>query len=142
MAKNQGRFDGLPIEIYEGRFAGGFEMDQEIGESIAYDDVVTFLVVAVAGKANIDATKSGDLKRTNYFDVESVSIVPPESATQVINEIGALVDGVNAGQLKLGQNPTESWADEEIVVETDVYPTISAADPALSSFLDAPAEAF
>lgn len=110
---NQGRLDGLLVEVYDGRFGGTFEMDTEVGESIAYDDVVTFLVVAVAGKSNFGANKSGDLKRTNVFDVSEVSIVPNELATKVANQLNAFVPGLNAGQLTLGSDPHANFDDEE-----------------------------
>lgn len=109
----QGRLDGLPVELYDGRFGGTFEMDQETGTAIAYDDVLTFMVVGVAGKCSFDTNKSGDLKRTNTFEVTNVNIVPNDIAVKLANELGTMVDGVNGGQLSLTQiDPTTMFDDD------------------------------
>ena len=134
---NQGRLDGLLVEVYDGRFGGTFEMDTEVGESIAYDDVVTFLVVAVAGKSNFGANKSGDLKRTNVFDVSEVSIIPNELATKVANQLNAFVPGLNAGQLSLGADPFASFDDDDDDDDEDEDTLLAdPADPDDFSYLD------
>lgn len=136
---NQGRLDGLLVEVYDGRFGGTFEMDREIGEGLAFDDVVTFLVVAVAGKSNFGANKSGDLKRTNVFEVSEVSIVPNELAVKVANEVGAYVPGVNFGQLALGSDPLASFDedddDDDDITEGDES-ELDPRDPDDFSYLD------
>lgn len=108
MARNDGRFDGMSVEMYDGRFAGTFEMDQDLGESIAYDDVVSFFVVTTAGKVGIDATKSGDLKRTNTFEVDAVQFVPVNQASKILNDLG-IVDP----QLGLFEGPKDAPKDYE-----------------------------
>lgn len=154
MSTNQGRLDGLVVEMYDGRFAGAFEMDSDIGESIAYDDVVTFMVVAVAGKASFDTNKSGDLKRTNTFEVTNVSIVPNDMAVKIANQLDVLVDGLNAGQLTFDQPSTVDeeydtlvdWIEEEGLDDTEpqVVASIpkSTNDKDLNSFLYSNTEEF
>jgi hypothetical protein len=122
MADTQGRLDGLAIEVYDGRFGGTFEMDKEIGQNLAFDDVVTFFVTAVTGKSNFGANKSGDLKRTNVFEVSEVAIVPNELASKVANELNIAVDGVNYGQMELGgPDPTAKLSETlaEVIADAD-----------------------
>ena len=131
---NQGRLDGLEIDIYDGRFGGSFDMDTEVGQTISYDDVVTFMVVAVAGKANFDTNKSGDLKRTNVFEVTNVQIVPDSMAVKMANELNVLVPGVNGGQLTLtGPSVTASFDDEE---EDEFVPASAPANGDLGELYD------
>lgn len=92
---NNGRLDGIAVDLYNGRFSGSFEIDEEVGESIAYDDVVSFLVVGTAGKANFNATSKGDLKRTNVFEVTNVMILTPEVAASLLHKKD------NSGQLTI-----------------------------------------
>lgn len=136
MSANQGRLDGLIVEMYDGKFGGTFEMDSEVGESIAYDDVVTFMVVAVAGKAAFDTNKSGDLKRTNTFEVSNVSIVPNDVAVKIANQLGVLADGVNGGQLAFEQNVEATFDDDdEGDVKVSAAPKSTGSDDDLNSFL-------
>lgn len=78
------KFDGYPIELYDGRFSGTFELDEEVGEAIKYEQVVSFLVVANASKAAISTNKDGDLKRTNTFAVQQVKLVSNEQAEALL----------------------------------------------------------
>lgn len=78
------KFDGYPIELYDGRFSGTFEMDEESGEGIKYEQSVCFLVVAHASKAAISTNKDGDVKRTNTFAVQRVEVISPEKAEELI----------------------------------------------------------
>lgn len=78
------KLDGFSVDIYDGRFSGTFEMDEEIGQDINYEDVISFVVVAAVGKANFNTQKNGEVKRTNVFAVENVKILKPEVASQLI----------------------------------------------------------
>lgn len=79
------KFDGFPIELYDGRFTGGaFDMDEDAGSTVKYDDVVSFLVVSRADKAKISTNKDGDLKRTNEFHIIDVHVLNPEEAESVL----------------------------------------------------------
>lgn len=140
MSSHEGRLDGLVVEMYDGKFGGTFEMDTEIGESIRYDDVVTFMVVAQAGRASFDTNKSGDLKRTNVFEVANVSIVPNEMAVKIANGLGVLADGVNGGQLHFDQGDvTAEFVEDDhdgYVVVDKPGAKIQGHDSDLDAFLN------
>lgn len=140
---NQGKFDGIHVEMYDGKFAGTFEIESELGEKISYDDVVTFMVVTTAGKASIDSNKDGDLKRTNYFDLSQVQILSNEDAAKIMNYLGGAVEGINSGQLSFDNDADKEFTDEEVQAiesQQDLKPVgssiSSGVDKALSSFLD------
>lgn len=83
-------FDGLVINQYEGKFAGAFDLPEDVAMDIAYDDVVTFVVTARSGKATLDATKFGDMKRSNAFNVVHVAVLSEDTAA---NFYRSLQDG-------------------------------------------------
>ena len=68
-------FDGHTVVQYEGKFAGAFDIPDETAVELAYDDVVTFVVTGRVGKAVLDATKFGDMKRSNTFNVVHVAVL-------------------------------------------------------------------
>ena len=74
------RFDGIPVVQYEGKFTGSFDIDEDVAVDISYDDVVTFVVTARSGKASIDATKFGDMKRSTAFNVVHTAVLDAETA--------------------------------------------------------------
>lgn len=84
MSKSQTNLDGVAIDVYDGRFAGRFDIDEEKGRDIAYDDVVCFVVVATAGKAQFGTNKVGELKRSNVFDVTQVKPVDSPTAFKLM----------------------------------------------------------
>lgn len=100
----QERFDGFAIAVYDGKFAGGFDLDEDLAKDIGFDDVVTFIVTGRVGGVSIGETKTGDVKRTNTFQVTSSVTLEPQVAAKVLNSLGAAVNGVNAGQLSLDNN--------------------------------------
>lgn len=77
---NQESFDGIPVTIYEGKFGGFFDLADEVGENVKYDDVVCFIVTASAGAANMSTTKTGDMKRRNTFEIMNVLPIEPDVA--------------------------------------------------------------
>lgn len=68
-------FDGLTVVQYEGKFSGAFDIPDDTAIELSYDDVVTFVVTARVGKAVLDATKFGDMKRSNTFNVVHVAVL-------------------------------------------------------------------
>lgn len=81
-------FDGQVITQYEGKFAGAFDLPDEVAMEIAYDDVVSFVVTARAGKVALDATKFGDMKRSNAFNVVHVAVLDQDTAASFYNSLG------------------------------------------------------
>ena len=70
--------DGHIVDQFEGRFNGLFDIEQEEGEQVFYDNQVSFFVTATVDKANFATTKGGELKRTNIFNVKSVKLLPSD----------------------------------------------------------------
>ena len=83
----QEQFDGYPVTLYDGRFSGTFELPENVGADLEYDEVITFLVTATVGKAVLDATRLGDLKRTNTLKVSSAVPVAPGKLNSVFDVI-------------------------------------------------------
>lgn len=106
--KDFSKFDGYPIELYDGRFSGTFEMDEASGEGIKYEQSVCFLVVAHASKAAISTNKDGDVKRTNTFAVQRVEVIPAEEAEKVLYQQGSL------GEIQLEEVPFLDDSDQTI----------------------------
>lgn len=127
------RFDGFSITLYEGKFAGAFDMDEALAEDLRFDDTVTFIVTGRIGGVDLRETKLGDLKRVNTFQVASTVALDPETATKVLNSMGKMVADVNAGQLKLGQDPTATLEEDGPEM---VAAGIPIKDDVLAKFLD------
>lgn len=99
--KGQGQFDGFAVSVYDGKFTGGFDLDEDMAMDIGFDDVVTFVVTGRVGGVTIGETKTGDVKRTNAFQVTNSVALEPGLAEKLLNSIGAKVNGTNIGQLKI-----------------------------------------
>lgn len=123
----QQRFDGFAVSVYDGKFSGGFDLEDDLGSKVAFDDVVTFLVSGRVSSVGITETKLGDLKRTNTFQVTSSVALEPKQAETLLTSLGEAVDGVNAGQLSLGGDDA-SPLDPDAAIPLD--------DPVLAKFLD------
>lgn len=115
MISGQGRFDGMEVELYEGKFGGGFDLEDVDGERVSYDTTFVFMVTAIAGKTTFDVTNQGDVKRVTQFDLRDVVVLDPEDANAqyVLQEL--------AGSL---------LAEEEIPGQTTVQAAIADADAA------------
>lgn len=139
MGSNQ-RFDGFEITLYEGKFQGSFDMDEDLAEDLRFDDTVTFIVTGRIGGVQLGDTKLGDLKRINTFQVASTVALDPVTATKVLNSLGQMVSGVNAGQMKLGQDePTATLDDDEPSVGNQISSQgIPVTDDVLAQFLSQP----
>lgn len=110
MSKAQDKFDGLPVEFFDGRFSGSFDIDESIGKEIGYDDVVCFVVVGTANKAGISQNKAGELKRTNVFKVTNAKVVNGNTALKVLNQVDIEVPGIT---------PPEEYHGGEAFIDPD-----------------------
>lgn len=122
LVDGQERFDGFPVTIYEGRFAGSFELPEELGAKLEFDDVVSFVVTCTVGKATIDSTKLGDLKRTNAMSVQNVAPASQKAVDEAYAANGFTLDT---------QLPLEIQSSDEEEVdfdEDDVFTPETAAD--------------
>lgn len=145
---DQERFDGFPVTLYDGKFQGGFDLD-EGADDIRYDDVVTFVVTARVGGVQFSETKLGDVKRTNVFKVTSSTALEPSMAEKVLNTLGVSVNGVNAGQMSLtptaqtnGSTTVSSdleddfgEAEDDFAVNDATPVGVAVNDPVLARFL-------
>lgn len=112
----QEQFDGYPVTLYDGRFSGTFELPENVGADLEYDEVITFLVTANVGKAVLDATRLGDLKRTNTLKVTSAVPVAP-------GKLNSVFDVINYGEsADVGVVQLQAGEEEEDVVVLGVTP--------------------
>lgn len=93
--------DGKPVEVYDGKFTGTFEMDEFDGASMCSDELVTFIVTArvdmpVYGRVR----KTGQAKRTNKLKLESAILVDAEKAKYMYDNMNVAVFGVNDGLIE------------------------------------------
>ncbi len=77
MNNNGQYFDGVPVTLHDAKFTGTFDLSDELGDGMKYDDRVTFLVTAVVGASKLGATKAGDMKRTNTMYITEAHFVNP-----------------------------------------------------------------
>lgn len=134
MSKAQDSIDGYAVELYDGRFSGTFEMDEAHGKQVAFDDVVTFVVVAEVASPKFSQNKAGEVKRTNSFKVTNVKIVNGNTALEILNKADLEVPGITPPPAYHGSeafidpdsgeiygadvDPTQPWWDDEEENET------------------------
>ncbi len=94
MSKAQDSIDGYAVEKYDGRFSGTFDMDEAHGKQVAFDDVVTFVVVAEVASPKFSQNKAGEVKRTNSFKVTNVRIVNGNTALAILEKANLEVPGL------------------------------------------------
>lgn len=133
LVQGQERFDGFAIATYDGKFSGGFDLDEDLAKDIGFDDVVTFVVTGRVGSVGIGETKTGDVKRTNTFQVTSSVALDPSMAAKVLNSLGQAVNGVNAGQMTIGNDDPVAVTDDLDGLERSTGSPVS--DPVLANFL-------
>ena len=129
MSKAQDSIDGYAVEMYAGRFSGTFDMEEAQGKQVAFDDVVTFVVVAEVASPSFRQNKAGEVKRTNSFKVTAAQIVNGNKAAEVLEKAGMEVLGITPPKEYHGSeafidpstgdvygadaDPDQPWWDEE-----------------------------
>jgi hypothetical protein len=93
MSVEQGRFDGFPIALYEGKFTGTFDLDEQMGENLVFDEVATWIVTTRCSGASFSDTKLGDIKRVNTFQVTSSVVLDQAMAAQLLKGVGVVPRG-------------------------------------------------
>jgi hypothetical protein len=86
-------FDGTAVSIYEGAFAGSFDLPEELGVKMRFNDVVVFMVTATVDQSKVVATKSGDLKRSNRLNIIAVRDIDPQAARAIDNVLNGPAQG-------------------------------------------------
>jgi hypothetical protein len=110
------RFDGYEVNVYEGSLSGKFELDDAQAEKLSLDRIAVFVVAARLGKASVEATKDGDVKRTNSFVVSELQILEGELRDQAIQYLAM----PNQGVLEFGVEDDEDDELEEMVAAVPV----------------------
>lgn len=93
---NQQRLDGVTVESHGGRFAGTFDLDEDVVEDLAFGEVVYALVIANTQPPVFKTDSNNDLKRIEVFAAEDVRIIPRSVWDEVLDIIEA-----NAPQQRL-----------------------------------------
>lgn len=95
-SRGQLRFDGMDVTIGEGKFSGAFDLDDETMDSLRLQDQVTWIVTTVLTKAGHGETRTGDLKRTNGFEVTGARMVDPDVAVKLLGSLGQVAQASTA----------------------------------------------
>lgn len=115
-------FDGEPVDVYEGRFTGGFLIDEESGATMSNGDLVTFIVTARVDMPKFGyVKKSGDLKRSNTMKVEAVVPVDSDKAKYMYDSIEVDVEGVNAGIIEVAASNLTEMSVEDLFAQDDLF---------------------
>jgi hypothetical protein len=102
-------FDGEAVDIYEGRFSGGFLLEEAQGAPMSNGDLVTFIVTARVDTPKFTyVRKTGDLKRSNAMKVVAVLAVDSDQAKFLYDNMGLSVDGINEGLIEVVPPPVEA----------------------------------
>jgi len=72
------RFDGVDVELFGGRFKGAFDVPEDQGSDMAYDEVYSFVVTARVGDVDFRENKTGDLRRINVLELQEVVVLTPQ----------------------------------------------------------------
>lgn len=136
----QEQFDGFSVSLYEGTFSGGFDIDEDMGQELAYDDVVTFVVTGRIGGVKIAETKTGDIKRVNSFQVTSSVALDPKMASVVLNAIAGQqpATGQQTIQGAIGDDDDDEPLDagDQVLAGALSGPAVKVTDPDLAKFLE------
>lgn len=108
------QFDGLPVQLYEGKFSGNFDIEEDLGKKLSYDDEVTFIVTArVGGNCSFGETKQGDIKRVNTFKISGIEVFSTSESTRIPEpEYDTVTESMQA--LEDSENPIVSRPTEDL----------------------------
>lgn len=93
-------FDGLTVALYDGKFSGSFDLEDDAATTIGLDDMVTLVVTARVSGAAHSETKVGDVKRTNTFKVSKVVVLDPSQVKSVTDALEGVVAVPSVDELK------------------------------------------
>lgn len=105
------RFDGVLIDIYAGRFSGGFDIDSSEAEEQTLDQEIFFVVRAKVKGAAMSETRSGDLLRTNVYAVSE--------AARISSDLGFKLQTANAAQIAISFETDLLDGMEEVTADDD-----------------------
>lgn len=120
------RFDGLVVDSYEGRFSGGFDVDEVDGRRLQWGDDVIVVLTARVKQATIRETAKGDVRRTHVLAPREVRFASGDLAEQILDQF----DLENAGAGIFAQPAAARPPDIENLTP------VSPEPPATSQVLD------
>lgn len=118
-------FDGDPIDFYEGRFSGPFEIDSESGASISNGDLVTFIVTARVDTPKFAHVKKLGLKRCNTMKIISAIAIDADRARYLYDNAEINVEGVNSGIQETPNIDINQITISDILDQEDVFKEMS-----------------
>lgn len=80
-----GNGNGPLPEVFDGRFAGTFDVDEAVGRTQEYGDAVSFLITTRINKSTLSTTKDGLVKRSDTYQVHDVVPLSAEAYQQLLN---------------------------------------------------------
>lgn len=100
------KFDGFPVDIFQGKLAGTFDLELSELSHFGLDEEVMLVVVGRVKSAGISETSAGDIKRVNSIKVTEVGLVrSKEMRTQLGDQFG-----LSTPQPLLSESATEPAA--------------------------------
>lgn len=89
-------FEGKEVSNYKGKLAGSFDIDQAQGVAMTTDGLVAFIGTARVGGAKFSVSKTTGLQsRENTLNIEDLTILDPEKAVWLFDQLGKVVAGIN-----------------------------------------------
>lgn len=137
----QGRFDGLEIDSYQGRFTGTFDLDQEDINALELDRVAFFVVAVRVEGATLKTTTEADVKRTNILKVQDARVARDQLRLDAVQWLaGKNGQGTLEFQQRNGLASDEERAEEEAFITVSDSPPIglvvSGSDPPVGLVID------
>lgn len=123
----QESLDGFVVESYEGRISGSFDVVQDDGRKLGYNDEVLLIVQGHVKAPAYKTDSNGDLKRVHTFEANEVTIVTDGDTWTKVEDIVGVVG--TRGQERLF-NPLWSVDHEtgEIPTQVDTEPSSYVLD--------------
>lgn len=115
----QEQLDGFVVESYEGKIVGSFDVTQDDGRKLAYNDELLLIVQVHVKAPSYKTDTNGDLKRVHTFEANEVSIVTDGDIWTKVEDIVGVVG--TRGQERLF-NPLWSVDNQTGEILTTVAP--------------------
>lgn len=107
-------FDGIPIDVYQGRFNGAFEVEYSDEKHLQLDAEVMIVVRAKCGAANLKSMANGDVRLVRTLKLQEGAIVKNgKLKAYLADQLDLQRD---EDPLQVSPGPTEDkpgWEDDE-----------------------------
>lgn len=81
-------FDGLPIDNWQGRMTGTFELEEDEVRASLLDTVQVAVVVVKSRNVKVDASEKGEVTATRWYKVTDFRVVDPELREILVERLG------------------------------------------------------